>query len=713
MKLKTLLVVTFFIGSWIAYAQPSYVVNAKSAFTNGEYFEAAEQLTSAYQKISPKNARARTLKAELAFKAGYSYEMIFNDAEAENWYQRSIDLRYYTEEPDLYFKIANVQRRAGNYDKAKENYQAFLELVPEDPKAERALEAMQKASFFKDNRTRYTVRNERKINTENFEMAPVIADRRGNVVAFGSTRKAKTSSGKDPIIGEPYFNIWQAEKDRGGNWTEPELFVDADSLNTEYNEGTVAFDESFRKMFITRCPHEKKQNLGCQIWISERRGRNWGIPERVMLQPHDSISIGHPCTMPDGNSMVFASDLPGGLGGMDLWHTSYDRRSDTWSEPVNLGPEINTPGDELFPTLAMNGDLFFASNGHIGLGGLDIFKAMRRGDDMRWLEPENLGTPINTDADDYHLIEVDKRNGYFTSNRKGSLGTKGLGDIWSYELPPNLFTLKVYVNEIGSPDRIPGATIQVTGGGEIFTGVTNDEGVYFWDKKVDGERFINEESSYEVRIMPLEGYHPSTDVGKFSTVGLEYDQDFIIEMPLLAKTPIVLPEVRYALAQWELLIDETINSKDSLNFVVDLLEEYPGMKLKLLSHTDSRGTAQSNKILAEKRAQSCVDYLVNERGVDPRRLVAEGRGEDEPRTIFKIEDGDYVVKRPTDGTPYEEILLDETYINKYKGKDGNVMFERLHQYNRRTEADVLRMDWTPDEDEMEDQSGELEEEIEE
>jgi peptidoglycan-associated lipoprotein len=705
MKLKTLLVVTFFIGSWIALAQPSYVINAKSAFTNGEYFEAAEQLTSAYQKVSPRNSRARDLKAELAFKAGYSYEMIFNDAEAENWYQRAIDLRYYKQEPDVHFRIANVQRRMGNYEKAKENYQRFLELVPEDPKAERALEAMQKAGFFKDNRTRYTVRNERKINTENFEMAPVVADRRGNVVAFGSTRKAKTSSGKDPIIGEPYFNIWQAEKDRSGNWTEPVLFLDADSLNTEYNEGTIAFDESFRRMFITRCPHQKKQNLGCQIWISDRRGRNWGVPQRVALQPHDSISIGHPCPMPDGNSMVFASDLPGGQGGMDLWYSTFDRRSGTWSEPVNLGPEINTPGDELFPTLALNGDLFFASNGHIGLGGLDIFKAIRQGDNMRWIEPENMGTPINSDADDYHLTEVDKRNGYFTSNRKGSLGPRGLGDIWSYELPPNLFTLKVYVNEIGSPDRIPGATIQVNGGGETFTGVTNAEGVFFWDKKVDGTRFINEETSYEVRILPLEGYHPSTDVGKFSTIGLEYDQDFIIEIPLLAKTPIVLPEVRYALARWELLIDETINSKDSLNFVVDLLEEYPGMKLKLLSHTDSRGTAQSNKILAEKRAQSCVDYLVNERGVDPRRLVAEGRGEDDPRTIFKV-DGEYRVKRPTDGTPYEEILLTETYINQYKGKDGNVMFERLHQYNRRTEAEVIRMDWTPDEDQ--DQSEDVE-----
>ena len=709
MRLKIVLFTVLLLGSFAVFAQPAAVKNAQAAFLNGEYFEAASESVKAYERISPRNSKAIKLKSEMAYMAAYSYEQILNNEEAENWYQRTIDLRYFQTKPEIYFRIAEIQRQKGEYENAKENYQSYLELVPMDKKAERALESIDKATVLKDNRTRYVVQPEFKINTDRMEMAPTIADRRGNLVVFGSTQKSPTSSGKDPILGEPFFNIWQAELNRGGDWTEPVILQDADSVNTEYNEGTVAFDERFRKMYITRCPNEDEKNLGCQIWVSEKRGRNWGIPTRIEgLQTHDSISVGHPCITSEGNGMIFSSDRPGGQGGKDLWYTEYDRRSDTWSDPINLGDEINTPGDELFPTFALNGDLFFASNGHKGLGGLDIFRAGQQGTNMKWTNPTNMGVPINSTANDYHFTERDKRHGYFTSNRKGSKGTKNLPDIWSYELPPNLFDLKVIVNEVGSPDRVSGATVEVTSsGGESFRGVTNSDGVVFWDKQVNGERFINEELNYTVSILPLEGYHESDDRSQFSTVGLEYDQNFIVEMGMLPKTPIVLPEVRYDLGSAVLqVIEGEINSKDSLNYVYNLLEEYPGMVLKLVSHTDSRGSAKANEELAQRRAQSCVDYLVGEKGVNPERLVPEGRGENEPRTVYLVED-DYVLTKPSEGTVFEEIELIEKYINQFKNSDKE-LFERLHQYNRRTEAEVVRMDWSADENKAEENSEEEE-----
>lgn len=694
MKIKTSLLAILMLVCYGAIAQISQVKKANYAFRNGEYFVAAQEASTAYQRISPKSPKARAAKADMAFKAAYSYQMIFNNEEAENWYQRAIDLNHYKANPEVYYLIATIQRQKGNYSSARENYQEYLKLVPTDARAERSLAAMDEAVRLKDNRTRYTVKNESKINTPGMEMCPTVADRRGNIIVYGSTQKAPNTSGKDPILGEPYFNIWQAEKDKKNQWMQPVLFEDGDSINTEFNEGTMAFDERFRKMYITRCPIERKQILGCQIWVSERKGRNWGIPTRIGLQPHDSLSIGHPCPTPDGNGLIFAGNLPGGNGGMDLWYSEYDRRSDTWSDPINLGPEINSPGDELFPTLAMNGDLLFASNGHKGLGGLDIFRAEKMGDGLKWEDPKNLGTPINSDLDDFHMTEITEKTGYFTSNRKGSKGDKNMTDIWSYELPPNLFDLKVIVNEIGSPKRIEGATIQVESEDGIFTGVTNDDGVVFWDKKVDGERFINEERNYTVSVLPLEGYHKNDETQQFTTVGLDFDQNFIVEMPLLPESPIVLPEVRYDLDSDVLqIIDGVINSKDSLNYVFDLLEEYPGMKLKLMSHTDSRGSAAYNRNLAQRRAQSCVNYLVNERGVNPDRLVAVGRGEDEPRTIYLLTNGEYTAFKPKEGVEYEEILLTEEYINQYRSD--NKMFERLHQYNRRTEAEVIRMDWTP------------------
>jgi outer membrane protein OmpA-like peptidoglycan-associated protein len=694
MNIKNLLLVAFLVFSYTAFGQQAAIDKANDAYANGNYAEAAELSATAYEKISPKNAKARGLKADMATKAAVSYKMIFNYDESISWFQRAIDLKNWEKDPSIYFEIAELYRKLGEYEKAKLNYQSFLELVPLDKRAENALASMNKATVLKDNRTRYSVKNEFKINTDNIDMTPAIADRKGNVIVFGSTRKAPVGSGVDPIIGEPYFNIWQAEFDKKGNWTEPIPFAEGDSINTEYNEGTMAFDGRLRKMFFTRCPNEKKQNLGCQIWVSERKGRAWGMPAKIDFGMPDSVSIGHPCPTEDGMKIIFASDMPNGLGGMDLWMSEYNKKEDAWSTPVNLGPGINTPGDELFPTFALNGDLLYASNGLSGLGGLDIFRAEKDGDNDKWSSPSNLGTPINSDKDDFHLLEMDKRNGYFSSNRSGSKGTKNLDDIWSYNLPPNLFDLKVIVTEIGSTDKIDGVTVEVTQkGGGTFKGVTNSQGTVFWDKQPNGDRFINEETEYAIKLGVKEGYHENTETSTFTTVGLEFDQNFIIEMGLLAKKPIVLPEVRYDLGSAVLqVIEGTINSKDSLNYVFGLLEEYPGMVLKLMSHTDSRGSAKSNEDLAQRRAQSCVDYLVKEKGVNPDRLVAVGKGEDAPRTIFKVGDK-YQVKKPAGDVQFEEILLTEKFINQFQ-RSNKELFEQLHQYNRRTEAEVVRMDWT-------------------
>ncbi|MEX2484017.1 MAG: OmpA family protein [Brumimicrobium sp.] len=711
MRLRNILLVLFIAVNVTILAQPvpSIVKKADAAYESGAYFEAAESLVSAYDRISPKNERALAMKAELAYKAGRSYELAFNDEKAAEWYQRAIDLEYYKDKPHVYFRLGGIFRKDGEYEKAKTNYQEFLKLVPEDKQAENALASLEKAEVLKDNRTRYTVKAEFKINDEGIDMAPVVASRRGNEFVFASSRKASVAAGRgnDPITGEGYMNLWQIEKDRSGNWTPPNLF-DADSINTEHSEGTMAFDGRFRNAFITRCPYVKKKNLGCEIWVAEKRGRSWGLPKEVKIKPNDTISVGHPCPNEDGSTLIFASDLPGGQGGKDLWYTEYDRRSETWSTPVNLGPEINSSGDELFPTYASNGDLLFSSTGHEGLGGLDLFRAEKSGESMSFKKPENLGTPLNSDQDDYHLVETGKRSGLFTSNREGSRGNKNLPDIWSYELPPNIFDLKVIVSEVGSPVRVEGATVQVNPeNGQAFKGVTDSQGSVFWDKKPDGDRFINEEENYTVTVLPLEGYHESNDQEQFTTVDLNVDQNFIIEMNLLPKTPIVLPEVRYPLGSAELLVEEgVIDSKDSLNYVHKLLEEYPGMVLKLVSHTDSRGLAKSNEKLAKERAQSCVDYLVNEKGVNPKRLVPEGKGEDQPRTVYLVNDSIYVVDKPASGD-FETIELTEKYINQYK-RDDKDLFEKLHQFNRRTEGEVVRMDFK-EEEEKEEGEGEKEE----
>jgi outer membrane protein OmpA-like peptidoglycan-associated protein len=693
-------------------AQPAAVVKADAAFKSGKYYEAADLAVKAYERISPKNERALDMKSSLAYKAGYSFEKAFDNEKAIEWYQRAIDLRHYEDNPYVYFRLGNAYKIKGEYDKARNNYEEFLKLVPLDKQAENALASLKDAVVMKDNRTRYTVKSETKINDAGMDMAPSISNRRGNAIVFGSTRPAPIGSGKDPITGESYFNIWEVEKERSGNWTAPKLF-EADSINTEHNEGTLVFDGRFRNVFFTRCPSVFKKDLGCQIWTAEKKGRSFGLPTQLPLSPNDSTSVGHPLPNEDGTSLIFSSDLPGGSGGRDLWYTEYDRREKSWSKPVNLGPVINTAGDELFPTFAMNGDLLFSSTGHKGLGGLDIFRAAKTEEVMKFGTPKNLGTPLNSDGNDYHLIEVEKRSGFFTSNRTGSVGSKNLPDIWSYELPPNIFDLKVIVTEVGGLSRVGGATVEITPeGGTPFTKVTNENGEVFLDKKPNGDRFINEETDYVVKILPTEGYHPSDNIEVFSTKDLQYDQNFILEMNLLPKTPIVLPEVRYDLGSAVLqVIEGEINSKDSLNYVYELLQEYPGMVLKLVSHTDSRGSSRANESLAKKRAESCVDYLVNEKGVKAERLVATGKGEDSPRIIYK-KDSVYYPTKPAG--EFEAIELTEKFINQFKTSNKE-LFEQLHQYNRRTEAEVVRMDYTTEkvEEKVEEKAEEKTEEIQE
>jgi len=441
-------------------------------------------------------------------------------------------------------------------------------------------------------------------------------------------------------------------------------------------------------MFFTRCPNEKKKNLGCQIWVSESKGKDeWGEPKKIVLTPNDSITVGHPCASEDGKYLIFVSDLPGGFGGRDLWYSSYERKTDSWTVPINLGPEINTAGNEMFPTFGKNGDLYFATDGMPGLGGLDIFKATKINGKYKWENPKNLGAPINSENNDYSLIEYSEKKGYFTSERKNNNGGNEFdADIYSYNIPPNTFDLKIIISEVGNKkNRIQDVKVTVKGSdlANSWEGYTNKDGVIFWDKKPNGESYFSENMSYHISI-EKEGFQEDKKGAQFTTEGLKSNQSFAIELALLPIVikPIRLPEVNYILGQPTLLINDSINSKDSLNFVYNLLTEYPGMILELSCHSDSRGSDQANQVLSEARAKECVNYLVLEKGIDPKRIIAVGKGETEP-AIW------------TDPTTGEKITLTEEYINQFKKSD-KIKFEKLHQINRRAEGKVISMDFVPE-----------------
>jgi peptidoglycan-associated lipoprotein len=685
-----------FIGlSLIGYSQSKVILEAETYYASEKYCEGAEKCSQAYNKLTRKGNMAKKQKADMAFKTAECYRMTERYREANEWYDRAVLLDYFEIAPEVHFYNGEMLRQMGEFDKAVKSYQEYQKLVPGDTRADIAMSSCNESKNFIANKTRHIVENQNAINKKEIDMAPMFADRKETKLYFASSRPGGTGNDTDPRSCESYMDLYVSVIDKKGNWGEPALVDNTGNINTEDNEGTVCFDGRSKKMFFTRCPNVRKQNLGCDIWMCEAKGKDeWGEAKKLSLKSHDTISVGHPCVTDDGNFLIFASDMPGGYGGKDLWYTEYNKKTDTWSAPKNMGPEINTKGNELFPTLGKNGELFYATDGMKGLGGLDIVYASRVGTDNKWENPKNMGYPINSENNDYALIQLGDRKGYFTSERKGPNGEYG-ADIYSYRLPPNIFDLKVIVTELGDKSvKIPDVKVTVKGDdGATWEGYTNKSGSVFWDKKPDASRYVNEETSYSIAIFK-DGYHEDKKGSQFTTLGLNYDQNFIIEMALLPKKPIRLPEVRYPFDKWDLLVDSTINSPDSLLFVYNLLQEYPGMVLELSSHTDSRGSDARNQKLSENRAKACYKYLVEQKGVDPRRIVPVGKGEMESRTIYKKGDVHYASK-PMEMEGVEEIKLTEAYINEFK-KTNKQLYETLHQLNRRTEGKVMTMDFNPD-----------------
>jgi peptidoglycan-associated lipoprotein len=691
---KTSLLLLGFLCACTVMSQSKYITEANLYFNGQNYCEAADKCALAFSKIVKTSEQALKQKGEMAFKTAECYRFTDRFKESHDWYERALLLDYQKVVPEIHYNNAEMLRMMGEFDKALKSYEFYKKLVPGDVRGDVGIQSCRSAKDFKANKTRHVVQNQTAINKQGLDMVPVFGDGKETKMYFSSSRNGAVG-GKDPISCENYTDIFVSEIDKKNNWGEPKPVDATGKINTEDHEGAVCFDGKYRKMFFTRCPSVKKQDLGCDIWVSELKGKDWGQPIKLNLKNHDSVSVGHPCVSDDGNYLIFASDMPGGQGGKDLWYTTYDAKKKEWAAPINMGPGINTSGTELFPSFAKDGSLYFASDGYIGLGGLDMFKAKRVGTENKWENPENLGFPLNSENNDYALYEIDDRIGYFTSERKDPEGHFH-ADIYRYELPPNLYDLRVIVSEFGNKAvKIPDLQVMVSSSdGNKWEGYTKKDGsTQLWDKKPDGARYVTVGNDYTISLGEKKGYLKDDKGGHFSTVGLTYGESFVIELTLIPDKPYHTPEIRYHFNQWTFVNDATITSTDSLMYVYDLLKEHPSFVLELSSHTDSRGSNEANQRLAENRARACYKYLVEEKGVDPRRIVPVGKGEEIPRMVYKRGDK-YDVVKPADMTGVEEIKLTETYINQFQKTD-KVTFEALHQLNRRTEVKVIDTKFNP------------------
>jgi peptidoglycan-associated lipoprotein len=633
-------------------------VEANDAFSKGFYFNAIELYKKAYTV-----EKKASVKAELIFKVAESYRALGDMPQAEQWYERANKAQY--PDPITYYYVGESLKRQGKYAEAITAYNRYKEKKPGDIRAEQAIAACQMAQKWKDSPTRYSVDPEVMLNTPQMDFSPAFADKKNETVVYSSTRQAASGTETDMITGENFSDLFTSTRDRLGKWSEPTKLPI--TINTPGNEGAPIFNAKRSVMYFTRCPMEKKKVYGCDIWMSKKVGANYSepvmLPLKANVEKNDTITVGHPALSANDEVLVFASNAGAGhKGGRDLYMVKLNKDGMPVGAPVNLGPEINTPKDELFPFLRFDGSLYFSSTGYPGMGSMDMYRAESTGEN-KWGQVENLKAPLNSAADDFAIVfDGEEDRGFFSSTRPGG---KGQDDIWRFYMPNLEYALQgtVYDKMTGQP--LPGAKVSVVGtNGSNFSAITDDNGGFAFVEKSKTERFIVENTSYSI-LAEKEGYLVVKD--QITTVGLTESTTFVKEyflQPATKDIVIKLPEVQYDLGKFDLRPE----GKDSLETLYQTLIDNPTIIIELSAHTDSRDSDARNLILSQNRAQSCVNYLVT-KGIDPVRMVPKGYGE-------------------------TKLRITDAQIKAMKTKEEQ---EAAHQSNRRTEFRVLSYDYVPKE----------------
>ncbi|MES2130796.1 MAG: OmpA family protein [Bacteroidota bacterium] len=652
-------------------AQKNFLKDAELAYNNHQYFNAIELYKQAYVK-----EKKAAVKTKILFKTGSSYQEINDLKGAETYYNKAIKAKY--PDPIVYLKLADALKAQSKYEEAIVEYNNYKKEMPSDPRADAGVKSCELAKQWKDAKntpeTRIKVENMALINSKEADFSPAYADKKFNTLIFTSTRQGATG-GIDITNGQNHSDLYETKLDKNGKWSTPVIL--ATTIASKMNEGGAYVSKKGDMMFMTRCPEQKNENLKCQIYMCKKQGPSWAAPELLPFNI-DSFPFRHPALSADGNTLYFDAKLPGGYGGTDIWYSSFDKKGKTWGQPVNVGPSINTAGAEGFPFISDDDKtLYFSSNTHLGMGGLDIFKAEKDASGKFTKAPENLKFPMNSAGDDFGIVfEGKKVKGYFSSNREGG---KGGDDLWSFVLPPLVFNLSGTVVSTENNEPVQNALIHLKGSsGDMFEFKTGADGKYNFKLK--------ENTSYEVTVATDKntvsqsfklGFLANKDLGKLSSVGENESKDFIKDFALTpVKAEIRFPAVLYALGKAELLIDPTgadkandthkpLNSKDSLDFLYQTLVDNPTIVIELQSHTDSRGSDAANQKLSEARAKTCVDYLINEKKIPAARLMYKGWGE-------------------------KKLLVKDDVIAKAKTKEEK---DALHQKNRRTVFRIVNWDY--------------------
>ncbi len=636
----------------------------------GEYYDASTQYKKAYSQTP---AKERAQRGQVALKMADCYRRINYTQKAIAAYNNAI--RYKQTDSLTYLHLAQQQMKGGSYKDAARSYQQFLDTISslgsEDARryaqlARVGLRSAQQAPEWKKEGSQYTVKRERLFDSRRSEYSPMLSGEENNQLYFTSTRNQASGDEMSGITGTKNADIFLSQKDDKGKWQRPEV-IDSD-LNTDWDEGACSFSPDGKTMYLTQCRTDASYPRYATIMTSQRSDAAWSKATELQITRDTLSAYAHPAVSPDGQWLYFCSNMPGGMGGYDLWRVRI--MEDGLGGVENLGSAVNTAGDEEFPTFRPNGDLYFSSNGHEGMGGLDIY--IVKGEELKnksdektlpLLQVEHPGYPLNSQGDDFGMtFEGLLNQGFFSSNRGDG---KGWDHIYSFYNPEIVQTVKGWVYEQDGYE-LPQAQVYMVG---------NDGTNMKLSVKGDGSftQQIKPGVDY-VFLGTCKGYLNHQEHLRVEPV--TESEEYVLQFPLASITaPVLIENIFYDFDKATLRPESTV----ALDKLVTLLEENPNVTIELSAHCDYKGSAEYNKRLAQRRAESVVEYLTAH-GVAADRLKPVGYGKEKPKTIRK---------KLTERYPFlkEGDVLTEEFIKALKEEEQQ---EQCNQLNRRTEFIVLR-----------------------
>ena len=630
------------------------VRRAEAAEAIGEYAEAAALFRQAYQRTSPKDRAAR---GRLAYSMAECYRRYGQVARAAGGYQNAE--RYGLTDTLTLLRLGDMLRAQGNYRAAAAAYQRYLDTHPADPAALAGIEAAAAAPEITKKGSPYTVTSEKVLISTRSDFCPAFAD--DKTLVFTTTRNTATGNDLSGVTAMKYADIFCVKRDEKGRWKTPEP-LEGD-VNTEFEEGACQFSPDGKTMYLTVCRRDATYPRMAEIYTSARQDAKWAKPQPLKVTADTLSSYAHPAVSPDGRWLYFTSDMPGGQGGFDLWRASLG--SHGLGAVENLGPDINTPGNEVFPAFRPNGELYFSSDGRLpNLGGLDLYRAREDTVTQRWTVSA-LPAPMNSAGDDFGItFDGLHHRGYFSSSRAG----RGVGRdrIYAFSHPEVLLTVKGWVYEQDGYE-LPEATVYVVGddGSYIKRGVQSDGS--FEEALSPGVRYV--------LLATCKGFLNVTQTLVADTA--EVERQYVLQFPLPSlSVPVLVRGINYAFDSAEL----TPDSRTALDRLGRLLTENPHVTIELAAHCDNRGSDAYNDRLSQRRAESVVRYLTDSCHIAADRLTAVGYGERRPQVVTRRMAEQHAFLKEGD-------TLTVAFIDTLRTDEER---EACHALNRRTAFRVLR-----------------------